>query len=191
MDASDAVLEPDDASLARQVAARGAPAATAEAELCRRLAPRIRLYGLRHLRSPEAAADLVQQVLMTTLERLRAGEVREPGRIASFVLGMSRMVCIDLRRIDARRERLLQAWAQDLAGAVAEAPAAVDDQRLAGCMGRLSERERSVLVLTFYDDRGAGEVGAELGLSEANVRVIRHRGLQRLRACMDAVESAP
>jgi RNA polymerase sigma-70 factor (ECF subfamily) len=53
----------------------------------RRLAPRVRLYGLRHLRDRHAAADLVQQVLLMTLERLRAGKVREPERIASFVLG--------------------------------------------------------------------------------------------------------
>ena len=31
----------------------------AEAEMCRRMGPRIRLYGLRHLRSPSAADDLV------------------------------------------------------------------------------------------------------------------------------------
>jgi RNA polymerase sigma-70 factor, ECF subfamily len=32
----------------------------AEAEMCRRLAPRIRLYGLCHLRDEQAAADLTQ-----------------------------------------------------------------------------------------------------------------------------------
>jgi RNA polymerase sigma-70 factor (ECF subfamily) len=78
----------DDGALARRVAgAGGAPDSAAEAELYRRLAPRVRLYGLRHLRDRQAAADLVQQVLLMTLERLRAGEVREPERIASFVLG--------------------------------------------------------------------------------------------------------
>ena len=41
----------------------------AEAELYRRLAPRVRLYGLRHLRDAQAAADLVQQVMLITLER--------------------------------------------------------------------------------------------------------------------------
>ena len=47
----------DDATLARRIAS-AAPAtdAAAEAELCRRLAPRIRLYGLKHLRNEAAAA---------------------------------------------------------------------------------------------------------------------------------------
>jgi RNA polymerase sigma-70 factor (ECF subfamily) len=31
-------------------------------------------------------------------------------------------------------------------------------------------------------------VGGELGLSAGNVRVIRHRGIERLKACMEAGE---
>jgi len=42
-----------------------------EVELFRRMAPRIRLYGLRHLRDEHAAEDLVQQVLVITIEALR------------------------------------------------------------------------------------------------------------------------
>ena len=77
----------EDGALARRIAAAGAVLdSAAETELYRRLAPRVRLFGLRHLREPHAAADLVQQVLLMTLERLRAGEVREPERIASFVV---------------------------------------------------------------------------------------------------------
>ena len=59
-----------------------------------------------------------------------------------------------------------------------------------GCLGALPERERAVLVMTFYDDRPADAVAAELGLSAGNVRVIRHRGMMRLRGCMAAAEGA-
>ena len=101
----------DDGALARRVAAAGAtPDSGAEAELYRRLAPRVRLYGLRHLRDRHAAADLVQQVLLMTLERLRAGEVREPERIASFALGACRMTVLEMRRGTRRREALMEAW---------------------------------------------------------------------------------
>src|SRR4029453_2212132 len=79
----------------------------AEAEMCRRMAPRIRLYGLRHLRSGAAADDLVQQVLMTTLETLRAGGPREVGEFPQFVLGTCRMTVVALRRTASRQERLL------------------------------------------------------------------------------------
>lgn len=70
----------------------------------------MRLYGLRHLRDRHLAADLVQQVLLMTLQRLRAGEVREPERIASFVLGACRMTALEMRRGGWRRETLLETW---------------------------------------------------------------------------------
>jgi RNA polymerase sigma-70 factor (ECF subfamily) len=41
-----------------------------------------------------------------------------------------------------------------------------------------------VVVLSFYAERDAEGIGLELGLSAGNVRVVRHRALSRLRACM-------
>ena len=178
--------EPDDASLARRIAAAHPETdAEAEAALYRRLAPRARLYGLRHLRDGAAAADLMQQVMLMTLEKLRAGVVREPDQIASFVLGMCRMAVLDLRRTGLRRARLLQEFSDDVFPATAADDSGdFDHAGLPRCMDRLSERERSVLIMTFYDDQPAKSVSGELGLSEANVRVIRHRALGKLRACL-------
>lgn len=184
-----AIAALDDGALARRIAeAGGAPDSAAESELYRRLAPRVRLYGLRHLRDRQAAADLAQQVLLMTLEGLRARKVREPERIASFVLGTCRMTVLEMRRGTRRREALLEKWVPASAGMTYEAPEplALDPDRLAACLEALSERERSVVVLTFFSDKPAGAVGAELGISGGNVRVIRHRALGRLRECMGA-----
>jgi RNA polymerase sigma-70 factor (ECF subfamily) len=179
----------DDAALARRIAAC-APGrdAAAETELCRRLGPRIRLYGLKHLRSGAAAADLMQDVLVMLLEKLRAGAVRDHEHIASFALGTARQMVVDQRRSGRRRERLLAAFPVDLLPATEEAAEPVDTQRLQHCLAALPDRERTVLVMTFYDDRSADAVAAELGLSAGNVRVIRHRGLERLRGCMEGLE---
>jgi RNA polymerase sigma-70 factor (ECF subfamily) len=152
-----------------------------EEDLCRSLAPRIRLYGLRHLRDEQAAADLVQQVLLITLESLRAGKVRDLEKIPSFVLGACRMVVLDIRRGGARRERLLEQYLPPVSTFPDPAP---DLDRLAECLGRLPERERSVVVMTFYEEHSSEFVAGALGLSNDNVRVIRHRALGRLRKCM-------
>lgn len=175
---------PDDATLARRVA-QASPGVDreAEAELCRRLAPRVRLYGLRHLRSESAAADLMQQVMFMTIERLRAGEVRDPEQLASFVFGVCRMVVLELRRGNQRRERLLETYGEALVPTAMPAPNP-DRGRLADCLARLPERERTILMLTFFDDLSAEALGRELNLTVANVRVIRHRGLERLRRCV-------
>jgi RNA polymerase sigma-70 factor (ECF subfamily) len=174
-----------EAALARRIAA-AAPGldAAAEAELYRRLGPRVRLYGRRHLRDDEEAHDLMQQVMLTTLEKLRAGELREPGRIVSFVFGMCRMVTLDIRRGARRRDALLEKFGADLPYAdIAIAPR-LDEARVAACLERLGERERSVLLLSFYEEETAEKVGDTLGLSAGNVRVIRHRAMERLRACV-------
>jgi RNA polymerase sigma-70 factor (ECF subfamily) len=154
------------------------------------LGPRIRLYGLKHLRDEAAAADLMQDVLVMVLTKLREGAVREPSQVVSFVLGTARRTVIDWRRGGRRRGRILEAFPLDLLPADEEPAEPIDTQRLSQCLGALPERERAVLVMTFYDDRPADAVAQELGLSAGNVRVIRHRGLERLRGCMTAAEGA-
>lgn len=192
---SDDVALPDptasDADLARSIA--GSPpggARDAEAELYRRLAPRVRLFGLRHLRDAEAAADLAQQALLMTIESLRGGRVREPERIASFVLGTSRQLVVDHRRNVERRHELFDRYARTLPAVEDERRSDVDAERLRDCLDRLSARERSVVVLTFHAERKADEVGAELGLSAGNVRVIRHRALAKLAGCLHAEDAS-
>lgn len=182
----------DDAALARRII-RCAPDrdAAAEAELCRRLGPRIRLYGLKHLRDKAAAADLMQDVLVMVLQKLREGGIREPERVASFVLGTARQMVVDGRRSGRRRIRILEAFPIDLMPQDEEAPEPLDTGRLQNCLAALPERERAVLVMTFYDDRPADAVAADLGLSAGNVRVIRHRGLERLRGCIELSGAAP
>jgi RNA polymerase sigma-70 factor (ECF subfamily) len=175
-------IELDDAELVRQIGSAGGR--EAEAELFRRMAPRVRLYGLRHLRDEPAADDLTQQVLIATLEALRAGRLREPEKLASFVLGTCRMMVLDLRRNAQRRERLLAQFGMDLLPAVQPCTLQLDHELPARCVQNLKERERTVVVMTFYDEQTGADVASFLGVSEANVRVIRHRAIHQLRECM-------
>jgi RNA polymerase sigma-70 factor (ECF subfamily) len=185
----DATVDSSDGDLARAVAAREpASAEAAEGALYRRFAPRVRLYGLRHLRSEDAAQDLVQQVMLLTLEKLRAGLVRDVDQIASFVLGVSRTMTIALKRVERRREKLREAF---MVSDMFEAPreeATLDVDHLDRCLRRLTARERMVVLLTFYGEKTATEVGKELQVEQGHVRVIRHRAVQRLRACMTSRE---
>jgi RNA polymerase sigma-70 factor (ECF subfamily) len=157
----------------------------AETEICRRMGPRIRLYGLRHLRSRSAADDLVQQVLLKVLEALRGGRLRDADKLARFVLGICRMTVLDPRRSAHRQQELLATFGGELVPDP-PSPPRLDDRQLAQCVQALSERERSVVVMTFYDERTASETAGSLGISEGNVRVIRHRALHQLRNCMGA-----
>jgi len=174
-------IELSDAELVRRI---GAGDREAEGELFRRMAPRIHLYGLRHLRDAAASEDLTQQVLITSLEALRAGRLREPEKLAAFVLGTCRMTVLDLRRSAQRKERLLGQYGADLDRAAPWSTANLDKDHLRRCVKNLNERERTVVVMTFYDEQAGADVASLLGMSEANVRVIRHRAIHRLRQCM-------
>ena len=176
-------IELKDAELVRQIGT--GTDREAEAELFRRMAPRIRLYGLRHLRDPQASDDLTQQVMLTTLEALRAGRLREPEKLASFVLGTCRMTVLELRRGAQRKQRLLDRFGADLAASAPSSTPHLDREKLTRCVESLKERERAVVVMTFYGEQSGTEVAGFLGVSETNVRVIRHRAIARLRECME------
>ena len=88
------------------------------------------------------------------------------------------------RRVARRREALT---ARFMATAVESAPAALDaldTPRVAACLRALAERDRLVVLLTFYADREAPRIAADLGVSPGAVRAIRYRAIARLRDCV-------
>jgi RNA polymerase sigma-70 factor (ECF subfamily) len=175
------------AELVRNVVGGGAPGRDAEAELCRAFAPRIRLYGLRHLRDEDRAADLVQVVLMATVEAVRAGRVDDPLRLDRFVLGTCRNTVSRMRERDARTVAHAPG---DLDLGATDPAEVVETDALFRCLSKLDARARLVLQLTFEEDRSTGEIANVLALSVANVRVVRHRAIAQVRACLDrGVES--
>lgn len=175
-----------EAELARRIASTLDPAGAAEAEaaFCRRFAPRIELYGLRHLGSRAAAQDLVQEVLMRSLEAIRAGRLENPALLASFVLGTCRNVTWDRRRSEQRQRKLGD---EPELEATAELPALTgsDVMRLYTCLGRLQGREAQVIRMSFLEDREPEEISTRLELSLGNIRVIRHRALAKLSLCLN------
>ncbi len=156
----------------------------AENELLRRFAPRIRLYGRRHLRGADAIEDLVQQVLLVTLEALRAGKLREPDKIASFVLGTCRMTVLDFRRNAQRRDRVLQEFGRQTLEVQPPLLPEFDAAQLTRCVQSLKERDRTVVVMSFYGEQTGADIAATLGISDSNVRIIRHRAVRQLLVCM-------
>ena len=169
--------------------------ARAEAELCRRYQRRIQLYALRHLRDAAAAADMAQDALVTVLQRIRAGEVRDADKLGSFVLGTCRMLTANRVRGEARRGRLLAQYAdpREAASDIEPSGEGPELERVSHCLGALPDRERTVLLLSFYAELDAQAIGRELGTNSGNVRVIRHRALARLQTCVRTglAEDAP
>jgi RNA polymerase sigma-70 factor (ECF subfamily) len=174
-----------DGDIARIIAGAQDDRAQAEEELYRRFAPRVRLYGLRHLADRHTSDDLAQQVLLLVIERLRAKEVRDPDQIGSFILGTSRMMSGSMTRVDRRRAGLLAQYHDRDAYVASIDEHALDSARVAPCLAGIRERERTVLILSFYADKDAKEIGNALGMTPGAVRVCRHRALTSMRACLE------
>jgi RNA polymerase sigma-70 factor (ECF subfamily) len=164
-------------------------ARAAEAELCRRFAPRVRLYGLRHLRSEDRAADLVQGVLLAVLEAARNGRIEQPEHLSRFVLGTCRNVALHVLRGDART-RPSDAAELDVAAFVPSFEQ-IDVPALLACVNKLDLRSRTVLLLSFEAERSTDEIATVIESNAGNVRVVRHRALAQLRRCLDGERGTP
>jgi len=170
-----------DGQLAQRIASNAD--APAEAELCGRLWPRVRAFGLRRLRNEPDAVDLAQQVLMVVIEALRAGQVSEPARIGAFVMGTCRNILLDRHKVDRRRGVLFAQFAAEQP--VAYQPAApVDRHQLLGCLEQLPSRDRAIVVSTYIDEQDGAQIAAGLGMEPGTVRVKRHRALKQLLECL-------
>jgi RNA polymerase sigma-70 factor (ECF subfamily) len=176
--------DPDvESELARRIVAGDR---AAEGELCRRLLPRIRAWGLKHTRDEAVALDLGQQVLIVVLEALRAGRVEEVDRVGAFVFGTCKRTLRGWRHTDRRRATLLETFGPGLAGVAEMRETAMDRRRLATCFDRLAPRARALLALAFFGECSGDEIAGQLHTTVGNVRVLRHRALEQLYACMES-----
>lgn len=156
----------------------------------RRFAPRVRLFGLKHLRDEMAAQDLAQQVLLMTIERLRAGEIRNVEQIGSFILGASRMTCGGIRRTERRRQDLHARFEiPELDDRSGEADV-FGVEAVGRCLAAIRERERVILIQTYYAEKSADDIASALGMTAGAIRVARHRGLAAMRECLDRRRSS-
>ncbi len=121
------------------------------------------------------AADLVQEVFAAALRRIDT--VREPEKIAGFLVGLARRIAAGYWRNRRPTEELGDA---DIA--VAED---ASDKTLAGQVlshiRELPEAYRLPLILRLVEDMTGPEIAEATGLTPGSVRVNLHRGMKQLR----------
>ena len=157
----------------------------AEAELYRRLAPRVRLYGLRHLRDRHARG---RPRAAGAAHDARAAARREAARARADRLVRARHVSHGRARSAAHARRARSGcWRPSPATCrcrpvtrAARSITRASPDCLRGAAGARALGARPHLLRRLR----ASEVASELGISAGNVRVIRHRGLEHLRQCV-------
>ncbi|MEU7899318.1 SigE family RNA polymerase sigma factor [Nonomuraea sp. NPDC049152] len=131
------------------------------------------LTGDRH-----AAEDLVQSALTKTAARWRG--LRDPAAIEGYVRRVMYHERVSWWRRRSRVAEVSAAWLPDQVG---DGHAEAADLRLVmrAALARLTPRQRTVLVLRYFEDLSETEIAGLLGIGVGSVRSQIYRSLERLK----------
>lgn len=170
----------------------------AEEELVERYGEGLAFLLRRWARTRDAAFDLYQETFRLALEKIRKGEVRDPGRLPAFLRSLAKNLSIDYYRRETRRgER------EAPMESTGDLPLPEDE---AGQLGRLLreekiglvrrllaelplERDRQILTRFYLHEEDKERIREDLGLSRAEFNVVLFRARRRYQALFEqAVE---
>jgi RNA polymerase sigma-70 factor (ECF subfamily) len=150
------------------------------------------LYRFAFKHYPHRAEDLVNQTLLVIYEQIDT--CREPGAFLSFAWWKLRAAMKKGQRQEEGLLPLPNGYEYSIVAAAEDEPEArlIDAEQLQLTIARLQHllnpREQQVIILTYFDERSDQDISHSLHLSPANVRVIRHRALGKLRRSIQARE---
>jgi RNA polymerase sigma-70 factor (ECF subfamily) len=147
---------------------------------------RLRYFAARRLRSWTEAEDVAQEALRRAFEALNSGRISNPSALPAFLFQTALHVCQHRARSFGREARALRE-----VGAVKSGQTTADDPlasliseerrvQVRAALERLESNDREVLSLTYVEALQTAQIAQRLDLTEGNVRVRRHRALQRL-----------
>jgi RNA polymerase sigma-70 factor (sigma-E family) len=131
------------------------------------------LTGDRH-----TAEDLVQSALTKTAAKWRG--LRDPAAIEGYVRRVMYHEQVSWWRRRSRIAEVSTGWLPDQAG---DGHAEVADLRLVmrTALAQLTPRQRTVLVLRYFEDLSETEIARMLGVGVGSVRSQIYRSLERLK----------
>jgi RNA polymerase sigma-70 factor, ECF subfamily len=152
--------------------------------------PGLRALILRRVRDPEVAADILQDAAVTTLEKLRSGEIAHPEKLGGYLY----RVALNHLRNHRRKDRS----AISSADALNELPASDNEADWENVRGRqwataarrmLEEmpvaRDRELLIRFYLDDEDKESICRELRLSEEHFNRVIFRARNRFRELVE------
>lgn len=142
---------------------------------------------LARSRNPDLAADVLQDVMMDAISALRRGQLREPAKLSSFVIGIARNRLNNHYRSSVRQPESLEF--PDLlpdTSSNAEKVEAQERENLAlDAISTLDEVDKTILQMTLVDGLKPGVIAQRLRL---NPDVVRQRKLRATRRVIDFVK---
>lgn len=166
---------------------------SAETELVNRFQRGITLLARRHSRPNESrVADVVQNVLMATIERLRMGALRDADALPGYLRTAVIHEVTALYRDKNARSSVSMTDGQVAELATSETPESRAAQaQLLGKTLRAMEslsvpRDRELLIRFYVHEESRDEICMALGIDEGHFRRVLFRARERLQALLES-----
>lgn len=128
--------------------------------------------------APDSVADLVHDVFLVAIDRLRA--LRDDEAFAPWIAAIARRRAADWRR--RRRDAVpLEESMLEVASSEEDPEGAFDARAAVAAIHSLPHAYRETLMLRFMAGLTGPEIAARTGLTHGSVRVNLHRGVEMLR----------
>jgi RNA polymerase sigma-70 factor (ECF subfamily) len=169
----------------------------AEARLVARYARGVRILLGRHTRAAAEAEDLFQETFVLAVSKLRAGELREPAKLAAFLASLARNLATEHYRKRARRqtdvdtEVATAAAAPEPGGQLRELLRGEEASLVRRVLEELSTaRDREILFRFYIGEEDKEEIAADHGLTGLQLNRVLHRARERYRSLyLDRLEA--
>jgi len=182
-------MEVHDAEMDLQIKSSGGDPVERLTEVYRDF-PGLRALIMRRVRDPQIAADILQDAAVTTLEKLRAGKIAEPGRIGGYLLQVALNHLRNYRRKDrsavSSSEEVESIPDHDTVANVVEIDRAAWARAARELLRALpTARDRDLLVRYYLDDQPKEQICAALGLSDEHFNRVIFRAKNRFRELLE------
>jgi RNA polymerase sigma-70 factor (ECF subfamily) len=153
--------------------------------------PGLRALILRRVHDPEVAADILQDAAVTTLQKLRSGDIADPANVGGFLYRVALNHLRNHRRKD-RSGASSAAALDDLA--VADGDGGADGagwREWATLARRILEelptaRDRDVLVRFYLREESKDSICAALGLTDEHFNRVIFRARSRFKTLLES-----
>jgi RNA polymerase sigma-70 factor (sigma-E family) len=129
----------------------------------------------------DRAEDAVSDAFVKVYRQWRKGDVTSPG--AYVRRAVVNEVNSRFRRLAVERREAARQWGDDRGSRAAD-DQVVDHDLMFRALQTLPERQRTAVVLRYYNDLSEQETADTMGVSVGTVKSSVHRGLARMRALL-------
>jgi RNA polymerase sigma-70 factor (ECF subfamily) len=150
----------------------------------------LRSLIIRRVGDPEAAADILQDAIVTTLQKLRNGQIDNP----QFIGGYIYRVALNHLRNYRRKDKSELSDARDVETLADQANVPADTQLQRGQWAKMARnvlralptsRDREILIRFYLDEENKDSICSSLGLSEAHFTRVIFRARNRFRVLLE------